>query len=88
MTRNLTPEIDDTLRTLFAEERIAEDLKSVVTQSIESEQFARFVLMAGCAQELAQTALIRAAMLLAGMRLERKRQEVDLLERLYGGGAA
>jgi hypothetical protein len=88
VNRNLTREIDESLRSLFEGDRMAEDLGSLVSQSVESAEFARFVLVAGGARDLGQTALVMAAMLLTGMRVERKRHEVDLLERLYGGGAA
>ena len=88
MKRDLTSEIDDSLRTLLAGDSIAGDLRSVVTQSLKSVEFARFVLIAGGARDLEQTALVLAAMLLTGMRVERRRQEIDLLERMYGGGGA
>lgn len=88
MNRDLGREIGDTLRTLFAEERIAEDLKSVIADAFKSAEFARLILLAACARDLDQMALIMAAMLLTGMRVEQRRQEIDLLERMYGGGSA
>lgn len=88
MNRALTQDIDDTLRTLFAGERVADDLRSLIADAAESREFARLVLVAACVRDLDETALIMAAMLLAGMRIERRHQEIDLLERMYGGGAA
>jgi len=88
MNRDLAVEIGDALRALFSEERIGEDLNSVIARASESAEFARLVLLAGCARDLEQTALIMAAMLLTGMRVEQRRHEIDLLERMYRGGAA
>jgi hypothetical protein len=85
---DLAREIGDSLRGLFAEERIAGDLNSVIAEASKSAEFARLVLLAGCTRDLEQTALIMAAMLLVGMRIARNRHEVDMLERMYGGGAA
>ena len=88
MNRDLAVEIGDTLRSLFAEERIGEDLNSVIARASESAEFARLVLLATCSRDFGKTALIMATMLLTGMRVEQRRQEIDLLERMYGGGAA
>ena len=88
MNRALTQDIDETLRTLFAGERVADDLRSLIGDAAESREFARLVLVAAGARNLDETALIMAAMMLAGMRIERRHQEIDLLERMYGGGAA
>ena len=88
MKRALTREIEDSLRTLFAGERIAEDLRFILSEAAESVEFARLVLLAGCTRDPGQTALIMAAMLLTGMQIERRHDEIDLLERMYGGPAA
>jgi hypothetical protein len=91
MTPPRASEIDEALRGFL--DASPEELRVFTEQAGKSSHFVADVVSAlrmisdgNCLTETMWASMI--VMLWAGMAIERNRQEVDLLERIYGGDAA
>jgi hypothetical protein len=87
----LSDQITETVRSFLAEGP-PEDFLAVFREACDSNEFIANVLLAQHAPPLLSgdllAAYILAQMIWVGMRIERARNEVNALERLYRGGGA
>lgn len=90
MSRNMAAEIDSALGAFF-HDGVPEGFQEVLAAALQSREFTVEVVAAQLSPaycpKAQHLATILAVMLWAGMRIERSRRDVEVLERLYGEDA-